>query len=341
MNFKNYSEAHNGKLLVANIPNNLYFGVDTGNGIFRLVEPTTAGAKNISVVYLSDDRDFWRHYSRNGEVAECYLTGRYNDFQDRTVWQVLFPAPVVHSGNGVAYYSGHIDIYKGSKAVNAWHTAEPGGLGAKLSTFRSDLGDILNRHRLIQSNNIFCSEIVSELDRLGISYPKNKIEGIVKLQSYIETFDEALQRVIPQGSSVVKYDDLDGSKLKSLVLSYQNSVGLVWNATTIIIAVSLLASFTTAIWLLVQKFNPQSKVALKYSNELTADLIKYLPKDVYNRLIKENNRFERIANNAIANTAGLGTIKTLGLGLIALFVGKYIVENYNVDKKNTSNGNDE
>jgi len=100
--------------------------------------------------------------------------------------------------------------------------------------------------------------------------------------------------------------------------------------------VSVIAVFAVAVWLLCEKYNPQSKVALRYSNKLTKELLQYLPKDVYDQLMSENNRFERIANNAIANTAGLGTIKTIGIALIGLFAGKYIFENYRIDRKQSA-----
>ena len=323
------------KLLVANIPNTLYWRIPTGKYKDEWAAQGTPRSRNISVIFLTDDRRYWLRWTDGGEVATGYLSGRCTDAGDRVYYEVVFPSPVMHPDASATFDTGYIEIFKGSNVVNAWNVTDGSRMGVDHARVTNSLNDILNRHRVIQSNNILCAEVVRRLDSLHIAYPPEKIKEIVTLQSYLENFDESLTRLVSQDGSnrARRYDELDGGNLRNLCLTYQAQMGLVWTASTIIIAVSVIAVFAVAVWLLCEKYNPQSKVALRYSNKLTKELLQYLPKDVYDQLMSENNRFERIANNAIANTAGLGTIKTIGIALIGLFAGKYIFENYRIDRK--------
>jgi predicted PurR-regulated permease PerM len=132
---------------------------------------------------------------------------------------------------------------------------------------------------------------------------------------------------------------IDDTELKDFYTRMNGTIpqiGAVSTTFAVIASVVIVSLLVLVAILLYQKYNPPSKVDFVYTNDLQADLVKYLPKDVYNRLMKENKQFQTAANSAIQNTAGLGTIKTIGYvaGAIALlFIGKKLFFNDNKNEQ--------
>jgi len=187
-----------------------------------------------------------------------------------------------------------------------------------VSKVQSAINETLYNNGVIYCNNALCSAVINRCQEQNIDIPAAKIKDVLNLQIRLEDRNEAIARAVKQTTYHTFDNSLDGEIQKMWDNNY-NKIGIIITTTVLIIsAIVVIAMLSGIIWLLYQKYHPESKVDLKYSDDLTADLLKYLPKDVYDRLMKENKKFQDIANRAIQNQAGLGTIKTIGIAALAL-----------------------
>lgn len=334
--FKDFNNKVKGKVLVANLPNTLYFVRRLEGGSFENCSRWDANAVNASVMALFAENGEENGYAvyKDGLVVGAYLTGFYSIAANKTYYEFSMPAPL--SLFGQLHYRGYIEVYHDANVVQAWRMATPNSLGFGTSVVNDQISNLLDRHRIIQDNNVLCARIINTCRAKGISLPNNVVPRLKELQDYIVAVDYVIRKTV-KGKEVraTTYNSLDTRELVRLTDSAAAGIGALPAIGTggIIIALIFLASLGLTIWLLCMKYNPSTKVAFKYSNDLTAELIRYLPKDVYNQLMKENAKFERIANETIQNTAGLGTIKTIALLAGGFILTKFIIDNYNINRK--------
>ena len=334
--FTNYNKDLKGKVIVTNIPNSLYWGKSTSGEDFEFCSRWDAAAQNIAAMAIFDEEGNRHNFAwwDDGLVVAAYLTGYYNIASTKSYYEVRMPAPIVWHGK--LHYEGFIEIYHDTNVVQAWQIATANSLGFGTDRINDQMQTLLDRHKIIQDNNVLCARIVNVCRARGIALPNNVVPRIKQLQDYITAVDWVIRKNIKgQQVRATTYNNLDTGELIALTGSMASGVGALPAISTggIIIALIFLASLGLTIWLLCLKYNPSTKVAFRYSNELTRELLKYLPEDVYNQLVKENAKFERIANETIQNTAGLGTIKTIALLAGGFILTKFIIDNYNVNRK--------
>lgn len=334
--FKDFNNKVKGKCIITNLPNSLYWGRRVNNTDFELCSRWDANAANAAImgIYAEDGSENFFAWWEDGLVIAAYLTGFFQVGGNKTYYEVAMPAPI--SWHSKLHYRGYIEVYHDANLVQAWRMATPNSLGFGTSVVNDQISNLLDRHRIIQDNNVLCARIINTCRAKGISLPNNVVPRLKELQDYIVAVDYVIRKTV-KGKEVraTTYNSLDTRELVRLTDSAAAGIGALPAIGTggIIVALIFLASLGLTIWLLCMKYNPSTKVAFKYSNDLTAELIRYLPKDVYNQLMKENAKFERIANETIQNTAGLGTIKTIALLAGGFILTKFIIDNYNINRK--------
>lgn len=322
-------------ILVANVPNTMYYGVDRGNGHIDVVPRGERGARNCSTLFVWEDRlNGYNTFStfNDGQVLGAKLTGFYLSSSTKVYYQVTFPFGL--QWGDVTYYHGYIEYSLNPNDVQAWRMVRSGEYGITVSTTTNRLNKLLEINKTIQNNNILCASIYRECQRRGVKLPDNVLSDITRLQNQIVAFSQLLEHYeLIDNNKTSRYNSADLVELYDLIgTTYMGALPTI-PLYAIIIGTLFLASAVSTVWLLCLRYNPPAKVALQYSDKLTADLLKYLPEDVYKKLMRENKTFEITANRVISNTAGLGTVKTVALVAGGFLLTKFIIDNYSVSKK--------
>ena len=187
----------------------------------------------------------------------------------------------------------------------------------------SDLDKLIYYNRRIYENCIFGNEIIKKCESLKISVP----------QSFYNDIQTLHDNVIQRNNDILKVTENKGFQFsKAIGIA---GIGLVISTTTaIIVGIVTIGLTALAVYLLTKHANPEAKMQWEYSNKLTENLKKYLPADVYNQLIKENNGLQKVANQLIAdNKQGIfGQIGTT-LKVVGIAAGAFLLVSFAKDSK--------
>lgn len=192
---------------------------------------------------------------------------------------------------------------------------------------QNSLNELIKNNMHILENNLACARIIDELKRDGRLIPSQHKQKLYDLHYRLLNRDQELKKSnaiteFKEGTSPTLgrygqqlYDFMTNPRIGEIVIT--TTVAVITIATIIVFV-----GATT--WLLINRMNKESRVDFKYSDELLADLIKYLPPEVRNKLFAENKGFEETANNAIisAGRSGslTGTLKTIGYAVAGLLL---------------------
>jgi len=257
----------------------------------------------------------WIYNDKN--KAFGYTTGNYdsskNAYEFISNWYIN--DKITNRGVIFSNKLGNISFYKGSAVPST-------------TTVKTSLDKLLDNNHNIYLNNVASASVINRCVELGVTIPyEYKIE-VLQLQFRLENRNEQIAKALGTGN----YQTYKSPQNNELVKLYNSlvKVGLIISTTTgIIIAIVVVALAATVGWLLYQKLYPESKVDLKYSEDLMRKLKQYLPKDVYDQLMKENKENEKRFNKAIQDQKGLGTIKTLGIAAALFFGIPYLLKQFN------------
>lgn len=174
------------------------------------------------------------------------------------------------------------------------------------------VNEILKNNQHILENNLLCARMISLYDKKGIAVPKEHRQLLYNLQARLQNRNTEIKK---QATEVQEAQSPNfngyGTDLQNFM---QNpKIGLIISTTLAIVIIAVLVILTgTTAYLLFDKFRSESKQDIKYSDELTLELKKYLPADVYNQLIKENKANADQFNKIIDKASGKGMLKTAG-----------------------------
>lgn len=191
------------------------------------------------------------------------------------------------------------------------------------------LNEIIELNKAILENNLLCARVFEYCTANGVALPVNYRKQLYTLQSNLVARNEEIKKHIVSaetGTSPnvgIYMDALD---------DFMNNpgIGFVITGTAVIIIVAIVAAATAGIsYAIFKSMQKQTAVDFKYSNELTADLLKYLPEPVYNKLVQENAKNAEIANKAIKSASGsslMNNIKYVAFGFLGLIaLDKFIL----------------
>ncbi|OJV39630.1 MAG: hypothetical protein BGO29_04590 [Bacteroidales bacterium 36-12] len=189
--------------------------------------------------------------------------------------------------------------------------------------------EIISYNQQILENNLLCARILDYAKQRGIVIPIKSRQTLYNLQYRLSQRDQKLK----ESGYLQKYEEgssPDFSVYNKHLIDFLNNpgIGIVISGTiAIIISVVLVAGTFAAAYALFKSLHAESKADFTYSADLTAKLVKLLPPDVYQELMKENEANQKLANKAIDQASGkttLNTVKYLAVG----FAGFYFIDKY-------------
>lgn len=195
----------------------------------------------------------------------------------------------------------------------------------KESEVKIILDELIFNNKTILENNLLCARIFEYTRERGIVLPNQYRADLLALHSRLIARNDKM-KYNKYVQSYQESDSLDFSRYNDVLKKYLNSggsIGLVITSTVAIVAsIIILAGTFAAAYALFKSLHSESKIDYKYSNDLTAKLIKLLPKDTYEQLMRENAANVKQANKAIANARGGGmmnTLKYVAVGLLSFY----------------------
>lgn len=256
--------------------------------------------------------------------TKAVFTGRYllNQNMTDTCYQVFISN---FYGNSIYGYVWHSDL-------GSWSNKEL--VSDKNSILAQNfVNELINYNKSILEYNLLCARGLELSKQIGVALPNDFRGKLYGLQLRLQKRDEAIEQsgyvtAIQRGTSP------DFSVYKNALNTFMANpgIGLVITTTTaIIIGCIILATGAVAAYALFKKLHAESKADFQLSADLTADLMKYLPKETFNQLMAENKANARKAQEAIDNASGKSmftTLKYLAVG----FAGFYVVDNFLVNR---------
>lgn len=216
--------------------------------------------------------------------------------------------------------------------IKYWSTSDVSSDVAEAQTM---LNDIIESNKRILDNNLFCARALQLCKENGVALPIEFRNQLYTLHSNLIKRNEELIKHV--SSYEIGESPNAGSYGNVLDDFMQNpGIGLIFTGTATIIIIGVIALATIATTIAVLKLSQKSgHVDLKYSNDLMAALIKYLPKQYFNQLMSENEGFVKIANKAIGSASGssfMTNLKYLAFGFLGLLAVDKFVLNRNSAK---------
>lgn len=234
------------------------------------------------------------------------LTGRYLTFTDGSLGM-----QIMYNGQYGYIFSDTLDQWA-KIADNSY-----------VSKTQSIVSEMIDNHKIILENNLLCARALEVMAEKGTALPISFRQRLYALQTRL------MDRNVKMKQSGYITDIEEGtspnfSVYNQSIVNFMNNPGIGFAISTtaaIIITCIIVAATAAAAWAIFKTMHAESKVDFKYSNDLTADLIKYLPAQVYEQLMRENAANAAKANAAIKAASGkqlINTIKyaALGFGLI-------------------------
>lgn len=226
-----------------------------------------------------------------------FFTGYFTVIDNVTFVQVEFENPIVL--DGVSYLFGAVNsalVSIGSISVNA--------------NAQSILNKLLENQKTILENNLVCAMLLSKVQ--GTEKQKQRLSD---LQARLLIRDEKIKQSIFIENKQFGTPDTELSQYASVLnqLTASPQIGVVLSTTAIIVISAIVVVVTSGVtYLIVSGALKESNLDLKYSDELTAELVKSLPKETYEKLMKENAAFSRVANRAVKFASGSSYLKMAG-----------------------------
>jgi hypothetical protein len=283
-----------------------------------------SNAKGLAVISIKDNANVFVAYPNFGyglTVSENtrvgYLTGRFITESGINYVQVVFESEITDD-EGRKYNFGCVN-------AKEYRTAAMG----KNSSAKSLIDGLIANNKTILENNLICARIMELMTENNIPIQANHKKILYGLQSRLTSrnekiltspFLDAKQTGTPPELSVYS-----SSLQKFMNNTDISGIGVLpVIAVNIIIYVVVPLLLTAIIYLLFKDSKKESDADVVYSEDLMANLIKYLPKEVLAQLLEEN----KVAAAKIKdNASGQSLIRTAGY-LAAGFLGFTLIDKF-------------
>lgn len=202
--------------------------------------------------------------------------------------------------------------------------------GGNVEKTEITIKELIFYNKEILQNNLLGARIFEYCQQRGVVFPNKHKHKLNELQKKLNARNEAMKN----NQYVQKYEEgisPDFSVYNQTLINWMNNnnyVGLVVSTTAVIVTAIILITATAAsAYMYFSNLHKDAKLDYKYSNELTAELIKLLPQDVYNRLMSENAANLAQAQKAIAAAKYGSTFRMLKYFAIG-FGGFYLFDKF-------------
>lgn len=197
------------------------------------------------------------------------------------------------------------------------------------------LDDLLNLHKSILEKNLLCARGLEIMSESGAAVPVEFKQRLFNLQAKLINRNNALKN----GGHIQNIREGEHPQLSAYnqaLVTFMNNpgIGFVISTTAVIIILAVVSAASAAIaYGIFKAMQKEAKADFSLSSDLTADLIKYLPREVYEQLMKENAENAKIANKAINDASNGGIMKTLKTGGLIL-AGVWIADKFIFNRRN-------
>lgn len=182
----------------------------------------------------------------------------------------------------------------------------------------SAVTEMIENNKAILENNLLCARGLQIMTENGAAMPTAFRTNLYNLQARLINRNIKLKQS-GYVSDVQEATSPNFSIYNQGLVDFMNNPGIGFVISTtaaIIITCVIIAATAAAAWTLFKTMHAESKSDFQLSSELTADLIKYLPPEVYQQLVKENAANAAKAQDAIDKASGKQWINIIKYGAI-------------------------
>lgn len=274
------------------------------NSIIGLDSPTSTG----------DGR--WRVVEATIPTREKVIfTGRYFvTANNTTCYQIRY-------GNSLSYgYVFEDQLYQFSREIST----DPA-----LKKVQDVVDSLIVNNQQILENNLLCARAIELCRERGIVLPVRLRQNLFNLQSRLALRNEKLKNsgyLESYNESVSPQFSLYNQSL----IRFMNDPGIgvvITGTVAIVISVVIAVLSAVAAYTLFKSLHAESKTDFKYSDDLTAELLKYLPPETFHKLVNENEANAKAAQRAIDQASGKGTLNTIKYLAIG-YLGFFLIDKY-------------
>jgi hypothetical protein len=197
------------------------------------------------------------------------------------------------------------------------------------------INEIISNNQYILENNLICARMFDFGKQYGIVFPNTCRVKLYNLQQRLIARNEKLK----DSNYISKYEEgvsPDLSSYNQILVNWMNNPGIgivITGGAIIVISVIIIAAVSAAAYAIFKPSHTESVKDFKYSDELMAEMAKYLPPDLFEKFVNEHQKILEKVNNAINNASGKSiftTLKYLAVG----FAGFYLVDKFLATRKN-------
>ena len=245
------------------------------------------------------------------------LTGRYLIFSDGS------------KAYQIKYNTGYGYIF--SENLAQWAKVSDDKM---LHSAQSTLDELLELHKSILEKNLLCARGLELMTESGGAVPIEFKQRLFNLQANLINRNNALKNG-GHVQNIQEGEHPELSKYNQALVNFMNApgIGFVISTTAVIIILAIVSAASAAIaYGIFKALQKEAKADFSLSSDLTADLIKYLPAEVYDKLMKENAANAKIANDAISDASTGGIMQTVKTGALIL-AGVWIADKFIFNKR--------
>lgn len=244
-------------------------------------------------------------------------TGRYLTFGDGSI------------GFQIQYNGSYGYIF--SDTLDQWAIVADNGTARSA---QSEFDQLIANNKRILENNLLCVAAIDMCEKTGVALPAKFRADVVKINNRLSNRNEQIKNSgVVSDMVTASSPDMSVYNQKLIDFIANPGIGIVISGTVALIVSGIILLTGAAIaYALFKKLNAESKVDMSYSDELTAELMRFLPPKVYEQLMKENAANEKKATEAINNASGksfLTTAKYLAVG----FLGFWAIDKFLQNRK--------
>jgi len=245
------------------------------------------------------------------------LTGRYLIFSDGS------------KAYQIKYNTGYGYIF--SENLAQWAKVSDDKM---LHSAQSTLDELLELHKSILEKNLLCARGLELMTESGGAVPIEFKQRLFNLQAKLIYRNNTLKNG-GHVENIKEGEHPELSKYNQALVNFMNApgIGFVISTTAVIIILAIVSAASAAIaYGIFKALQKEAKADFSLSSDLTADLIKYLPAEVYDKLMKENAANAKIANDAISDASTGGIMQTVKTGALIL-AGVWIADKFIFNKR--------
>lgn len=219
------------------------------------------------------------------------------------------------------FYGSTIYGYVWEKDLNFFTTSAPIDNDTVLKV-KNTVAEMIEHNKGILENNLFCARGLQIMSEQGAAMPIGFRTKLYNLQARLINRNIKLKQS-GYVSDIQEATSPNFSIYNQGLVDFMNNPGIGFVISTtaaIIITCVIIAATAVSAWALFKTLHAESKSDFQLSNELTADLIKYLPPEVYQQLLKENAANAAKAQQAIDSASGKQWINIIKYGAIGFGV---------------------